>query len=88
VSVYPVIPLAAGELVLFSVCVLWRHAHHTQVDENGAGDAYVGGFLAGLALGWSLAHCAAAASYCAWIVVQVCVITLLMLRCNVLTLHS
>jgi len=54
VSVFPVIPLAKGELV----------------DENGAGDAYVGGFLAGLAAGWSLPHCFAAASYCAWVVVQ------------------
>lgn len=51
---YPVIPLADGELV----------------DENGAGDAYVGGFLAGLAQGWAEKQCFAAASYCAWVVIR------------------
>lgn len=50
---FPVIKLGEGELVgTFVVLVtsfdgvVWR-----QVDENGAGDAYVGGFIAGLSSG-------------------------------------
>lgn len=40
------------------------------VDENGAGDAYVGGFLAGLSSGWEEKKCFAAAAYCAWVVIR------------------
>merc|ERR1719453_1047299 len=39
-------------------------------DTNGAGDSYVGGFLAGLALGKDIATCHAAASYAASVIVQ------------------
>ena len=42
----------------------------SQIDENGCGDAYVGGFLHGLTSGWSLNHSLAAAAYCAWVVIQ------------------
>jgi len=40
------------------------------IDTNGAGDAFVGGFLAELLLGKSLEVCIAAAHYCAWVVIQ------------------
>jgi len=40
------------------------------VDTNGAGDAYVGGFLAGLAKGLDIAACHKAGSYSASVVIQ------------------
>jgi len=40
------------------------------VDENGAGDAYVGGFLAAMAKGASIPECFASAAYCAWVVIR------------------
>lgn len=40
------------------------------IDTNGAGDAFVGGFLAGLARGHSIADCVAHASYCAHLIIQ------------------
>jgi len=40
------------------------------VDENGAGDAYVGGFLAALVKGKALKECFASAAYCAWVVIR------------------
>jgi hypothetical protein len=40
------------------------------VDENGAGDAYVGGFLSALSKGKSLDECFASAAYCAWVVIR------------------
>merc|ERR1719159_290580 len=39
-------------------------------DTNGAGDSYVGGFLAGLALGKPIAECHRAAAYAASVIVQ------------------
>merc|ERR1712078_449603 len=39
-------------------------------DTNGAGDSYVGGFLAGLALGKPIADCHKAAAYAASVIVQ------------------
>jgi adenosine kinase len=39
-------------------------------DTNGAGDSYVGGFLAGLALGRPIAECHNAAAYAASVIVQ------------------
>merc|ERR1712166_654902 len=40
------------------------------VDTNGAGDAYVGGFLAGLSKGLPVADCCKAAAYSASVIVQ------------------
>jgi len=40
------------------------------VDTNGAGDAYVGGFLAGLSKGLSMDKCCAAGAYSASVIVQ------------------
>lgn len=40
------------------------------VDTNGAGDAFVGGFLAGLAKGQMLAECVAGGSYAANVIIQ------------------
>jgi adenosine kinase len=40
------------------------------VDENGAGDAYVGGFLSALSKGKALDECFASAAYCAWVVIR------------------
>jgi adenosine kinase len=40
------------------------------VDENGAGDAYVGGFLAALVHDKSIEECFASAAYCAWVVIR------------------
>merc|ERR1711861_80506 len=37
---------------------------------NGAGDSYVGGFLAGMALGKPIAECHKAAAYAASVIVQ------------------
>eukprot|EP01108_Squamamoeba_japonica_P002516 TRINITY_DN2210_c0_g1_i3.p1 TRINITY_DN2210_c0_g1~~TRINITY_DN2210_c0_g1_i3.p1 ORF type:complete len:378 (-),score=220.30 TRINITY_DN2210_c0_g1_i3:388-1455(-) len=54
VTRHAVVPLADGELV----------------DENGAGDAYVGGFLAGLSLDEPIEKCFANAAYCAWTVIR------------------
>mmetsp|Transcript_34825 Transcript_34825/g.85205 ORF Transcript_34825/g.85205 Transcript_34825/m.85205 type:complete len:350 (+) Transcript_34825:81-1130(+) len=51
---YPVIPCGPDELV----------------DSNGAGDAFVGGFLAGMARGKDLDTCAAMANYAANVVIQ------------------
>lgn len=40
------------------------------VDTNGAGDSFVGGFLASLLQGSDLTHCAAAGAYCGGMMVQ------------------
>merc|ERR1711920_188513 len=40
------------------------------VDTNGAGDAYVGGFLAGLSKGLSVAECCKVGAYSASVIVQ------------------
>ena len=40
------------------------------VDTNGAGDAFVGGFLSQLVLGKDVAECCRAGNYCANLVIQ------------------
>jgi adenosine kinase len=54
VTEYPVITLAKEQLV----------------DTNGAGDSYVGGFLAGLCMGKPIAECCRAGAYAASVIVQ------------------
>jgi adenosine kinase len=54
VTKYPIIKLDKAQLV----------------DTNGAGDAYVGGFLAGLAKGKDIAACCLAGAYAASVIVQ------------------
>lgn len=54
VNQYPVLPIAKDDIV----------------DTNGAGDAYVGGFLAGLARGMSIADCATHGNYAASTIIQ------------------
>lgn len=54
VNQYPVLPIAKDDIV----------------DTNGAGDAYVGGFLAGLARGMSVADCAAHGNYAASTIIR------------------
>merc|ERR1712039_311780 len=54
VTKYPIIPLAK-ELV---------------IDTNGAGDAYVGGFLAGMVEGHGVAECCSMGAYSASVIVQ------------------
>jgi len=40
------------------------------VDTNGAGDSFIGGFLAGYALGKPLGKCIDAGHYCAGFIIQ------------------
>jgi len=40
------------------------------VDTNGAGDAYVGGFIAGLAKGLDIKKCHDAGAYAAMVIIQ------------------
>lgn len=54
VSEYPVIPCPSDELL----------------DTNGAGDAFVGGFLAGMAKGVTQDECAAMGNYCATTIIK------------------
>merc|ERR1711933_134171 len=54
VTQYPITPLPAEKLV----------------DTNGAGDAYVGGFLAALSEGLPIDRCCAAGAYAASVIVQ------------------
>lgn len=54
VNEYPVIPIKAADIV----------------DTNGAGDAFVGGFLAGLAKGIPIAECVGYGNYSANVVIQ------------------
>merc|ERR1711865_588816 len=54
VTTYPIVKLAADKIV----------------DTNGAGDAYVGGFLAGLAKGKNVEACHEAGAYSASIIIQ------------------
>lgn len=51
---FPVIPIAKEQIV----------------DTNGAGDAFVGGFLGQLVLGRSIEECVRAGHYCAHHVIQ------------------
>jgi len=55
ITTYPIVRLPAGKIV----------------DTNGAGDAYVGGFLAGLAKGKSVEECHKAGAYSACEIIQV-----------------
>merc|ERR1712182_28207 len=50
--------------------VITQGADSTIVDTNGAGDAYVGGFLAGLAKGKDIEGCHKAGAYSASIIIQ------------------
>merc|ERR1712083_563155 len=60
------------------VCVNGRVTEHPVlklpkeklVDTNGAGDSYVGGFLAGLSKGLPVAECCKAGAYAASVIVQ------------------
>merc|ERR1712159_315532 len=54
VTVYPIVPLDKSKIV----------------DTNSAGDAYVGGFLAGLAKGKDIEGCHKAGAYCACEIIQ------------------
>jgi adenosine kinase len=54
VTEYPVIPIKAEAIL----------------DTNGAGDAFVGGFLAGMAAGVEIKDCIARANYAANVVIQ------------------
>lgn len=54
VTTYPVIPLSADELV----------------DTNGAGDAFVGGFLSQMCVGRDIPDCCRAGNYCANVIIQ------------------
>ena len=60
VQLYPVIELAPEKLV----------------DTNGAGDAFVGGFLSQLVAGKSLPECIRAANFAAWTIIQQSGVTL------------
>lgn len=51
---YPVVPIKSDDIV----------------DTNGAGDAFVGGFLAGLAKGAPIADCVSRGNYCANVIIQ------------------
>lgn len=54
VDEYPVVPIKQEDIV----------------DTNGAGDAFVGGFLAGLAKGHSIADCVASGNYAANVIIR------------------
>lgn len=54
VDQYPVIAIKAGDIV----------------DTNGAGDAFVGGFLSGLATGTTMVKCVARGHYCGNVIIQ------------------
>ena len=49
------------------------------VDSNGAGDAFVGGFLAGLIKGGDLEQCVYAGHYAAGVILRVCELSRLLL---------
>jgi len=68
----PVIIARGEEATLYSVPPV---AKESIVDTNGAGDSFVGGFLAGLSLGKSEAECVAWGNYCAGKIIQVSGVT-------------
>ena len=57
----PMIVFRKGEVKEYAVEAL---AKEVIVDSNGAGDSFVGGFLAGLALGKDFDECIRAGEYC------------------------
>jgi len=63
----PTIVCVNGQITEFPVVVLPKEK---LVDTNGAGDSYVGGFLAGLVKGLPIADCCKAGAYAASIIVQ------------------
>merc|ERR1712129_430008 len=63
----PTIVCSDGTIATYPVIVLPKEK---LVDTNGAGDSYVGGFLAGLTKGLSIEECCKAGSYAASIIVQ------------------
>jgi adenosine kinase len=63
----PTVVVVNGEVTEYPVIELPKEKLK---DTNGAGDSYVGGFLAGLALGRPIAECHNAAAYAASVIVQ------------------
>jgi len=63
----PSVVVVNGEVTEYPVIELPKEALK---DTNGAGDSYVGGFIAGLALGKPIADCHKAAAYAASVIVQ------------------
>lgn len=63
----PTIVAISGEITLYPVLKIPKHKI---VDTNGAGDAYVGGFLSGLVQDKDMAYCCAAGAYAASVIVQ------------------
>jgi len=63
----PTIVCVNGQVTEFPVVVLPKEK---LVDTNGAGDSYVGGFLAGLVKGLPIADCCKAGAYAASVIVQ------------------
>merc|ERR1712127_490619 len=63
----PTIVAISGEVTEYPILAL---AKEKLVDTNGAGDAYVGGFLAGLSKGLPVADCCKAGAYSASVIVQ------------------
>merc|ERR1712025_807663 len=63
----PTIVAINGRVTEYPIIVLPKEK---LVDTNGAGDSYVGGFLAGLAKGLPIAACCKAGAYAASVIVQ------------------
>ena len=63
----PTIVAIGGHINEYPILAL---AKEKLVDTNGAGDAYVGGFLAGLSKGLPVADCCKAGAYSASVIVQ------------------
>jgi len=63
----PTIVAVNGEVTEYPVIVLPKEK---LVDTNGAGDSYVGGFLAGLCMGKPIAECCRAGAHAASVIVQ------------------
>jgi adenosine kinase len=63
----PTVVVVNGEVTEYPIIELPKEKLK---DTNGAGDSYVGGFIAGLALGKPIADCHAAAAYAASVIVQ------------------
>merc|ERR1719440_2315337 len=63
----PTIVAVNGQVKEYPVIVLPKEK---LVDTNGAGDSYVGGFLAGLCMGKPIAECCKGGAYAASVIVQ------------------
>merc|ERR550537_818659 len=66
-GVNPTIVAINGHVTEYPVVALPKES---LVDTNGAGDAYVGGFLAALSKGLDMAQCTRAGAYAASVIVQ------------------